>query len=77
MCERIGQTMQSIPHICSLYYKLLSYSLEESGSTALGPALIISIAMAARVSGSRVSSVFTRLNPGLRMYISTKGCCVH
>ena len=32
-------------------------SLEESGSTALGPALIISIAMAARVPGSRVNYV--------------------
>ncbi|XP_065898859.1 circularly permutated Ras protein 1-like [Dysidea avara] len=30
------------------------FSLEESGSTALGPALVVSIAMAAKVPGSRV-----------------------
>ena len=35
------------------------YSLEESGSTALAPALIISIAMAARVPGSRVIYIHT------------------
>ena len=38
-----------------LYVLIYSYSLEESGSTALGPALVVSIAMAAKVPGSRVS----------------------
>ena len=38
-------------------YTLYSCSLEESGSTALGPALVVSIAMAAKVPGSRVSEI--------------------
>jgi len=40
---------------CILYVLCYSCSLEECGSTALGPALVVSIAMAAKVPGSRVS----------------------
>ena len=50
MCGHNIQTMYSILLILQVFY-----SLEESGGTALGSALIISIAMAARVPGSQVS----------------------
>ena len=76
-CYCLSMLQYVIVESCSVYFycKLLFYSLEESGSTALGPALITSIAMAARVPGSRVSSVLTVI---LVMCISaTEGGCVH
>ncbi len=33
---------------------VMFFSLEESGQTALGPALLLSISMAARIPGSKV-----------------------
>ena len=40
---------------CFMFYCLcVSHSLEEGGQTALGPALLVSIAIASRVHGSKV-----------------------
>ena len=40
-----------------LTLSISSYSLEENGQTALGPALLLSVFLAAKVPGSRVSNI--------------------
>ncbi len=48
--------MRAHVQLCS-NVNYLHFSLEESGLTALGPALLLSISLAARVPGSKVREI--------------------